>query len=72
MPKEDKTSKPKAAKKDSEKPGLTAKERYAQRKKEGLCVDCGKRKAKADHVQCQVCISATEARAAKRLKAAKG
>ncbi len=50
--------------------GLTAKERYAQRKKAGLCVDCGKRKARAGRVQCQICIDATTERAATRAKKA--
>ncbi len=51
--------------------GLTAKERYAQRKKAGLCVDCGKRKAKVDRVQCGPCISAAAERAAQRARKSK-
>lgn len=66
-------SKPKkaATKRAKKGDGRSAKEQYAQRKKEGLCVDCGTRKAKKDRVQCQVCIDATAARAAKRARKAK-
>jgi hypothetical protein len=65
-----KTAKPKKESKDRQ-PRKSAKEVYAERKKAGMCVDCGTRKAKADRVQCQTCIDATAARAAKRAKAAK-
>jgi hypothetical protein len=46
----------------------TAKEIYHERKAAGLCVDCGKRQAKKNRVQCGPCIKATAERAARRAK----
>lgn len=48
----------------------TAKQLYHERKQAGMCVDCGKRKAREGRVQCGPCIKATAERTAARAKKA--
>ena len=48
----------------------TAKQVYHERKEAGMCVDCGKRQARKNRVQCGPCIKATAERAAARAKTA--